>query len=262
LDWHSLKELLLLEERGVISLVGAGGKTTLMFALAKWIQDCGKRVITTTTTRIFAPTTSRSPVLVLREKPEDLQSECERLLKHYGHVTAGAGLLEDQNKIKGVAPDTISRLRESGTADWIIVEADGAAGRPLKAPAPHEPVIPAVTGHVIAVAGLSSIGLPLDETRVFRFQRYAALTGLAPGEKITASSVASALLHPEGIMRGAPCSARRFVFLNKAGREELGKMGREVAELVWKQGSAKLSRVFIGSAEEAPCRWSRLDTET
>jgi len=249
-----------LGDRGVISLVGAGGKTTLMFTLAKWINDCGKTVITTTTTKIFVPAPDQSPAVVLQEASESFLPECERLLKHYGHVTAGAGHLGDQNKIKGIAPETISRLWQSGAADWIIVEADGAAGRPLKAPAPHEPVIPPITGYLVAVAGLAAIGLPFDRRHVFRIERYAAVTNLTPGGKITPSSLAAALLHPDGIMKGAPPNARKFVFLNKAGREDLQKTGEEVAELLQRQARAGLSRVFIGSATEAPHCWSWLDT--
>ena len=149
----------------------------------------------------------------------------------------------------------IARIWQSGIADWIIVEADGAAGRPLKAPAPHEPVIPTVTDHLVAVAGLRAIGLPLDERHVFRTGRYAAVTGLSPGETITTSSVTAALLHPEGIMKGAASGIQKFVFLNKAQREDLQKTGEEVAAQLQERGRGKLKRIFIGSAEEEPAHW-------
>lgn len=260
MDWDSLKNILLVEDRGLISLVGAGGKTTLMFSLAKWMKDCGKTVLTTTTTKIFMPAISQSPAAVVSEAPEVLLPEIERLLKLYGHVSAGAGYLKEHGKISGFTPEMIARIWQSGIADWIIVEADGAAGRPLKAPAPHEPVIPAVTSHLVAVAGLRAIGLPFDERHIFRTDRYAAVTGLSSGETITASSVAAALLHPEGIMNGAPAGVRRFVFLNKAQREELHKNGEDVAAQLREPGRGKLKRVFIGSAEEEPSLWKCVNT--
>ena len=37
------------------ALVGAGGKTTLMYALARRMADAGRRVVCTTTTKIFPP---------------------------------------------------------------------------------------------------------------------------------------------------------------------------------------------------------------
>jgi probable selenium-dependent hydroxylase accessory protein YqeC len=260
LDWDSLKNVLLLEDRGVISLVGAGGKTTLMFSLAKWMKDCGQTVLTTTTTKIFMPAISQSPTAVVSEAPEVLLPEIKRLLKLYGHVSAGAGYLKEHDKIRGFTSEMMARLWQSGIADWIIVEADGAAGRPLKAPASHEPVIPAVTSHLVAVAGLRAIGLPLDEMHVFRTDRYAATTGLNPGETITTSSVTSALLHPEGIMKGASSDVQRFVFLNKAQREDLHESGEEVAAQLQELGRGKLKRIFIGSAVEEPTRWKCVNT--
>ena len=260
LDWDSLKNILLLEDRGLISLVGAGGKTTLMFSLAKRMKDCGKTVLTTTTTKIFVPAISLSPATVVSEAPKVLLPEIKRLLKLHGHVSAGAGYLKEHDKIRGFASEMIARLWQSGAADWIIVEADGAAGRPLKAPASHEPVIPAVTSHLVAVAGLSAIGLPLDERHVFRTDRYAALTGLSSGETITSSSVAAALLHSEGIMKGAPCEVQRFVFLNKARREDLHETGEEIAALLQEGCRGKLKRIFIGSAEEDPAHWKCVNT--
>ncbi|MCF8109113.1 MAG: hypothetical protein K9J81_08985, partial [Desulfohalobiaceae bacterium] len=55
LDFN-VSDLLLPERSGIISLVGAGGKTSLMFQLAREIAARKQRVLTTTTTRIFSPT--------------------------------------------------------------------------------------------------------------------------------------------------------------------------------------------------------------
>src|SRR5208283_2762067 len=104
-----------------------------MFSLAKWMKDCGQTVLTMTTTKIFMPAISQSPTAVVSEAPEVLLPEIKRLLKLYGHVSAGAGYLKEHDKIRGFTPEMIARLWQSGIADWIIVEADGAAGRPLKA---------------------------------------------------------------------------------------------------------------------------------
>ncbi len=40
----------------IISFVGSGGKTTLMFAVAKKLSQLGKKVIITTSTKIYLPT--------------------------------------------------------------------------------------------------------------------------------------------------------------------------------------------------------------
>jgi len=48
----SLYHALLLENGGVITIVGAGGKTSMMFQLAKVLSSAGDTVLTTTTTKI------------------------------------------------------------------------------------------------------------------------------------------------------------------------------------------------------------------
>ena len=51
----SLMDLLALRGGGVISIVGAGGKTTLMERLASEILAGGETVLVTTTTKIMIP---------------------------------------------------------------------------------------------------------------------------------------------------------------------------------------------------------------
>ena len=48
----SLRHSLNLNGGGVISIVGAGGKTALMFRMARELAGGGDRVLTTTTTKI------------------------------------------------------------------------------------------------------------------------------------------------------------------------------------------------------------------
>ncbi len=57
------------------------------------------------------------------------------------------------------------------------MEADGSAGRPLKAHALHEPVIPPESSQTIFVAGASGFGLPVFNA-AHRPERYAELAGV------------------------------------------------------------------------------------
>ena len=60
----SLKEAFGIGPGEIVSLVGGGGKTTLMFALAQELTSGGQSVITTTTTRIFEPSASDTCLIV------------------------------------------------------------------------------------------------------------------------------------------------------------------------------------------------------
>lgn len=239
---------------GIVSLVGAGGKTTLMFRLAVELADSGRRVLTTTTTKIFRPTPSQSSLVIVSNDPAEILRQADRRPGNEFHMTAAADFDAKSEKLLGYPPETISDFKKSGRFQWILVEADGAARKPLKAPAAHEPVIPADTAVLIAVIGLDAIGEALTGERVFRADLYARLTGLSIGQSVTAGSVCTALLHPEGIMKGCPAPARRVVFLNKAETPDRLAAGRKIAEMLFAAGRETVTDVLMGSLfdEKAP----------
>ena len=74
----------------------------------------------------------------------------------------------------------------------MLVEADGSAGRPLKAHLAHEPVVPENAGQTIAVVGLSGFGKPICEA-AHRPGRFAALAGAAVTDEATPEMAARVL---------------------------------------------------------------------
>ena len=99
----NLIDALSLNNREIIALVGGGGKTTLMFALARELSSQGHRVITTTTTKIMEPTPQETPQLLLVGGGEDGPDLIRQLLEKYRHVTLASERL-DSCKLRGVSP--------------------------------------------------------------------------------------------------------------------------------------------------------------
>jgi len=248
----SLRQGLRLSNGGVVGIVGAGGKTSLMYRLARELSADGDSVLTTTTTKIWMPTRDQSEEVVISPRADEIISRAGRFQTASYHFTAAAEKLNSQHKLKGYAPEFIDDLRERKYFKWILVEADGAAGRSLKAPAAHEPVIPASAEWVIGLAGLDAAGKTLDEDTVFRPEIFAELTGLAMGRTVSAAAIAASLTHPEGIFKGSPGAAGRYLFLNKA--ESAGEMqaGREVVKIIKATPSARIKRVLIGRILKNP----------
>ena len=242
----SLRYNLNLNEGGVISIVGAGGKTSLMFCLARELSRQGAPVLSTTTTKIYAPNRKQSPLVMISESAEALATETGDILKQYLHISAGSRLIHFQNKLKGFPPEKIDEIWQSGVFRWIVVEADGAAGKSIKAPAADEPVIPHCTTWAIAIVGLSAIGKPLTQRWAFRPQLVSKITKLALGQSITESTLADVLTNANGIMKGVPAHAKRFAFLNQAESQERLKAGRRIAEMICSRKSAGFSGVLIG----------------
>lgn len=194
----------------VVAIVGAGGKTTLLYALARALAAHGCKVITATTTHIFPPTPAQSPLCLLSPPLPEVQEA----LQQYGHVTVAEKAVtnnEHQSKLLGLSFDDIERLRT--VSDILLVEADGAAMRPLKAPASHEPAVPPCTELCIALCGLSGLGRSLHDS-VHRPERAAALCGLSgchPLGIVTPTHLAHLALHAQGLFRTVPPSAQRAV---------------------------------------------------
>ncbi len=242
-----LETILRLEPRGVMSFVGGGGKTSLMFHLARQLALAGMRVLTTTTTRIFVPTVEQSATVLVARDPHDILEQAATAHGATLHLTAAAEMAK-AGKLKGFAPEEIGAFVESGRFDWILVEADGAARRPLKAPADHEPVIPEETTILIAVAGLEVVGSPLGEELVFRSELAGELMGLSPRERITEQAMARLIAHPQGAFKGAPAESRRFVFLNKADTLPRREAAARIAGELQRQTPHAAEAVIVGQA--------------
>lgn len=254
-----------LKNGGVISIVGAGGKTSLMFRLAAELSGAGESVLTTTTTRIFLPDKGQSPEVVIGDSLKTILEAYAAVKKTSTHMTAGsrvfidrkdppshAHILEQHQKLVGFEPEFIDEIYATGVFRWILVEADGAAGRPLKAPASFEPVIPQSSTLVVGVLGLDGVGKPLNADSIFRPDQFGHITGLIEGEPVTAADCVTSILHKNGIMKDDSSRAERIVFLNKADQSGRMTIARQITRLMTEKYPTDVQRVVIGQVLQDP----------
>ena len=135
--------------RGVTALIGGGGKTTLLYTLTEELRRQGT-VILCTSTHIRVP--EQYPVVT------GGASELRAALEEHGAVCAGTPDGNGKLTASRVPFDALARL-----ADYVLVEADGSKGRPLKRHAPHEPVIPDNAVRTVLVVGADAFGKPAAE---------------------------------------------------------------------------------------------------
>ena len=254
-----LAHALRIHPKEVVVLVGGGGKTTLMFRLADELAASGRRVVTTMTTKIFVGQMDASA--------RAAGSGGRRIAA--GATAAGTsrsrsrpdrrgGTIVEQDKVQGVPPALLDRIAAHPAVDAVIVEADGSRRLPFKAPAPHEPVIPASATIVVPIVGLDVLGQPLDAEHVHRPELVAELTGAALGDPVTPAMIAAVLAHPQGGVKDVPPTARLIPFLNKAEDEATLAAAREIARLLLQH--PRIDSVLIGAAQAAdPVRevWGR-----
>ena len=212
-----------LGERGhVVSLVGGGGKTTLMYCLAEASSGRGLRTAVMTTTKM-----GRSGAY------------CRSMAACLNCWSAGEYAVcgERLNERRLVAPEPAFLAQLLKQADALFIEADGARRLPCKAPAAHEPVILPQTDTVIAVMGLDALGQPVGEI-CLRAQIVQALLGCGPEHRLTQEDMVTLLLSEQGSRKGV---AQRdfYVVLNKCDDALRLHAGREILELLRDQGQTR-----------------------
>jgi len=250
----TLINALQLNKRGVISLFGAGGKTSLMFELVKQLEKSGKRVLTTTTTKIFMPKKCHSPVTIVEENINQFIKKAKSTLKEYYHFSAASNYDPASNKLKGLTLQFIHKLWQARLFDWIIVETDGAKQKPLKASNLYEPVIPKDTSHLILVTGLDSIGKPLDDNHVHRPEIFSDNTGLGIGKLVDEQSIAKSI-GIEMAKTQTLCNPQfNILFLNKADTFKRQTIAKKIAKLAHNitcdKADSKIDRIIIASLKD------------
>ncbi len=213
-------------------MVGGGGKTTAMTRLAAELAAQGKRVVTTTTTRIFAAQIALAPhhLIYSPDQPADeLLARLSQLLAAQPHVLVVGPPDPQTGKAFGVEPAVVEAIADLPGVDAVLVEADGSRMRPFKAPAEHEPVVPGRTTLLVPVVGIDTLGRPLSDEYVHRAERVAALAGVQLGAAVTAEIVAAVLAHPQGGLKGLPPGARAVPLVNKVESAEELAAARDLA---------------------------------
>jgi molybdenum cofactor cytidylyltransferase len=243
----------------MVTLVGGGGKTTLMFRLAGELTGAGAHVVTTMTTHIFTGQMALAPAAMVLEDETLLLAQLPGALAEHRHVLLAGNLAVEADRVQGLAPETVNRVAALPSVDVTIVEGDGSRRLPFKAPADHEPVIPSDTTIVVPLVGMDVLGRSLTEENVHRPQRIAALTGSAIGNPVTPEMIAAVIAHPAGGAKGAPPSARLVPFLNKVEDSDRLTAARDVARMLLE--SETIDSVLIGAtANQDPVRevWVRV----
>lgn len=227
-------------DKGVICLVGAGGKKTCMYHLAGIFPG---RVLLTSTAHMYPYDTKRIDRLV--DWGDDganfelLQSE---------RVIALASKTETPKRIGGVTDEALREVLDKHHFDVCVVKGDGARARWIKAPEQYEPMIPTMTDIVIPVVSVKAIGRPLDTRTAHRPEKIAEVAGCRPGDLITARSVSKLLSSTEGALKDAS-NFKIVPLLNMVDNTRAQNLARKVAERALAQ-TDQFDKVLLASMKK------------
>lgn len=233
----------------LISLCGAGGKTSTLLWLAEYFYQQGKKVLITTTTRMFLPAPSHYRELILEADPVRQLTRCQQLPDEPTLVALFSHLDQASGKVAGPTPQQIDLIKGQQRFDLILVEADGAHHKLLKVPALHEPCIPHQSDWVIALLGGAMVGANAEPSQIHRWAELQALCGIAAGEPLDWALFDKLLSHPEGVFKGTPPGARRIWFINGDYQNEASWL----AELIKLQSRhPEIHAIWQGAVREPP----------
>jgi probable selenium-dependent hydroxylase accessory protein YqeC len=196
----------------IVAVAGSGGKTTLVQALAAELAAKGQTVAISPTSHIYPPPARLCGPAWLWQDEIPAQDEIKAQLKE-GRIIAVAQRLTSQGKLKGLNPEQVEALAASGA--WLLVEADGAARKPLKAWAGHEPVWPGGEELRVVMVGARALGKPLTPELVHRHDVFAGSAGLSMGDRITSQVLTKVLLGPAGPFGERPPGVELCLVVNQ-----------------------------------------------
>lgn len=208
-----------------LALVGSGGKTTTLFQAAHQLEP---PVLVTATTHLGHNQFDQADRSLIVHSIADVETLRGQVASGVSLLTGPVGVDERSAGLSEESLEAVHRLADEAKLP-VLIEADGSRQKPVKAPAAHEPVIPAWANMVGVVVGLSGLGKPLTAEWAHRPEIISELTGLQPGELMTTQILASLLAHPRGGLKSIPPGARRAAILNQADTPELRAEAAEIA---------------------------------
>ena len=144
-------------EHSVISITGAGGKTSTLTSLGRYFKAAGRSVLLTTTTKI------QSPSIYDFHTDFAFTDEAEALMHE---PVKGQSVFFAQKHIMDPKKTVAPRLEVLSVLvrryDIVLIEADGARGLPLKYHTQRDPVILKETTATLAVMGATAFGETVD----------------------------------------------------------------------------------------------------
>jgi probable selenium-dependent hydroxylase accessory protein YqeC len=244
----------------VVTVIGSGGKTSLIWYLAAKLA-AGRKVLATPTTKMFVP----PPEEKRYDRYYDGITNCitngitgSITDDPIPGITLAGHFNEATGKLESLPLPALSELIYA--YDLVLIEGDGAGGLPLKAWADYEPVVPAFTTLTIGVLPLWPLGKPVSESLIHRLPLFLSLTGAAARETLKPEHIAALITGgagrggedpPPGLF--AKARGKKLLFFNQIDDDETLRQAREIVSLLPAAFRGGLSGVIAGSVRKARC---------
>lgn len=238
----------------VITMIGGGGKTSLLYYLIGLLQGQGIAAIGTTTTKMSRHCSlgrfiEIDNVVAAQQAVKEVRNIAEPMVLVTGPDP------KDLGKMVGCPAAWIEELAAREHKMVFVVEGDGSAGKSLKGHLPHDPVIPNLSAMVIVMIGIDSLGALLLDDNVHRSKRVSELLGKQVGDVVTREMVTQLLFHPQGYLHNCPAQSEIILFINKVESTEKKIQAEKLASELLAYRHPQVKGVIIGSVLRGEAKW-------
>lgn len=216
-----LTELFNIRKGDVVSIVGSGGKTTMLFKLAKELKD-EYRVLVSTSTKIGKPSGDDCDYLYV--DVENYVNRSDSNTGNNGITVVSKSINLGNNKLIGIDDGDLNVLIDD--FDIVLLEADGSRKMPIKGWKDNEPPILNRTNKTIGIIPADFINKKTSSDFVYGFNEFNILTDYS--EYVDFESIGKICSKENGLFKNS--SGRLFLYLNKADTEEKVILSRELSK--------------------------------
>jgi probable selenium-dependent hydroxylase accessory protein YqeC len=240
----------------VLTVIGSGGKTSLINLIAQRAASREKQVLVTTTTKIRMPEGAAAG--------GRLPHKGARLYRLKNGVTVAGRFNENNGKLE--SPDEEDLAKIAPSYNLVLIEGDGSRMLPLKAWAEHEPVVPPYTTHTVGVIPLWPLGKPVSAEIIHRLPLFSALTGAEEGESLRPEHLVRVICGNDGPLSSPPedgragdgkgrslfsaAVGRKILFFNQIEAAPILEKAHELAALLPEEFRSGLYDVIAGSVRQ------------
>ncbi len=231
-----LTDIFQFSKREVVTIVGSGGKTSLMWLLAEAHRE--SKVFVTTTTKIRRP----APWMY-----EEFRNNEDLLRRPFGPgITLAADEIDiNEGKLGILLPEVFEAALPH--FDYTFIEGDGSRNLPLKGWAKQEPVVPQSTTCTIGVITLWPLGRKINEKIIHRLPLFCQISGCHPGDPLILEDIAAAIMHPLGLLKAA--RGRKILYINQVENSLSQNQARSLLAALRPDFLQGLSLVAAGSVQ-------------
>lgn len=234
-----LNKVLDIKVGSTVAIVGAGGKSTLMYTLAEEFRKDYKCLVTTTT-KVYVPNKEKYDFMAVgAEEFNEIKKNSNNGIYVYGN------LINKEDKLMGVTPKELDY--NVYNFQYVFIEADGSKRKPIKGWKDTEPVICNATTHTIGIISIESIGKEINEDNVHRVKEFLSITNTAENNIISEDNIVSMIFNPKGLFKNS--RGERILFINKVESKQQWLVAEQLIHNIEKKNDEilQINKIIVGS---------------